>query len=114
MYSGFIVELAPVRALYKETSHPYTLGLLESLPKIDVGKRERLLPIRGLPPDLLLEPHHCPFAPRCRYVIDRCWEENPPLLPVAPNHTAACWRADELRDGLRILEYAEEEELVPA
>jgi oligopeptide transport system ATP-binding protein len=114
MYAGFIVELSPVRSLYKETSHPYTLGLLESLPKIDVGKRERLLPIRGLPPDLLQEPHHCPFAPRCRYVIDRCWQENPPLLPVAPNHTAACWRADEIHDGLRILEYAEQEELVPA
>lgn len=114
MYAGFIVEMAPVRALYKETSHPYALGLLESLPKIDVGKRERLLPIRGLPPDLLHKPDHCPFAPRCRYVIDRCWEENPPLLPVAPNHTAACWRADEIHDGLRILEYAEEEELVLA
>ncbi len=115
MYAGFIVELAPVRALYKETSHPYTLGLLESLPKVDLGKKERLLPIRGLPPDLLQKPDHCPFAPRCRYVIDRCWEENPPLMPVSPDHTSACWRADEIHDGLRITEYAEEEqELVPA
>jgi oligopeptide transport system ATP-binding protein len=98
MYSGFIVEAAPVHELYRDTSHPYTLGLLESLPKVDAREKQRLIPIEGLPPDLLKKPAHCPFAPRCRYVIDRCWEENPPLLPVAPNHGSACWRWEDVRD----------------
>lgn len=97
MYSGFIVELAPVADLYKKTSHPYTLGLLRSIPKIDARNRERLLSIEGLPPDLLRTPTHCPFAPRCDYAIDKCWEENPPLTPVGPNHGSACWRWEEIR-----------------
>jgi len=108
MYAGFIVELAPVRALYKETAHPYTVGLLESLPKIDAHRKERLIPIKGLPPDLLREPNYCPFAPRCRYNIDRCWEENPPLKSVNKEHTAACWRAEEIFNGLRIADYSKE------
>ena len=108
MYAGFIVELAPVRALYKETAHPYTVGLLESLPKIDAQRKERLIPIKGLPPDLLREPNFCPFAPRCRYNIERCWEENPPLLAVSKDHTSACWRAEELFNGLRIADYSKE------
>jgi oligopeptide transport system ATP-binding protein len=102
MYAGFIVENAPVRALYKETAHPYAVGLLESLPKIDARRKERLIPIKGLPPDLLKEPTRCPFAPRCPYNIERCWEENPPLKAVAPDHYAACWRAEEVHAGLRI------------
>ena len=86
MYAGFIVENSPVRALYKETAHPYTVGLLESLPKIDAKRKERLIPIKGLPPDLLKEPMRCPFAPRCPYNVERCWEENPPLRAIAPDH----------------------------
>jgi oligopeptide transport system ATP-binding protein len=104
MYAGFIVENAPVRALYKQTAHPYTVGLLDSLPKIDARRKERLIPIKGLPPDLLQEPKRCPFAPRCPYNIERCWVENPPLIPVAPEHASACWRAEELFNGLRIRE----------
>lgn len=100
MYAGFIVEAAPVLELYKRTSHPYTLGLLESLPKIDVREKKRLIPIKGLPPDLLQTATYCPFAPRCRYAIDKCWEENPPLEPVAPDHYSACWRAEEVRAGV--------------
>ncbi len=100
MYSGFIVEMASVHDLYKETSHPYTLGLLESLPKVDAKTKQRLIPIEGLPPDLLVEPKHCPFAPRCRYAVDRCLEENPPLKAVAPQHYSACWRwEDALQDS---------------
>ncbi len=101
MYAGFIVEMAPVRGIYKQTSHPYTLGLLESLPKVTAQEKQRLIPIEGLPPDLLKEPTHCPFAPRCRYAIDRCWQENPPLESIASNHFSACWRAQEIRDGVR-------------
>ncbi len=102
MYAGFIVELAPVRSLYKQTAHPYSVGLLESLPKIDARRKERLIPIKGLPPDLLREPTRCPFAPRCPYNVERCWVENPPLMAVAPDHYSACWRAEEVFDGLRI------------
>lgn len=97
MYSGFIVEMAPVHDLYRDTSHPYTLGLLESLPKIDAKSKTRLIPIHGLPPDLLREPTHCPFAPRCRYAVDHCWEENPPLKQVSPDHYSACWRWEDAR-----------------
>jgi len=96
MYSGFIIEMAPVRDIYKHTSHPYTLGLLESIPSIE-GTEEELIPISGLPPDLLKEPDHCPFAPRCRFVIDKCWEENPPLLQVSQDHLSACWRWEEVQ-----------------
>jgi oligopeptide transport system ATP-binding protein len=98
MYAGYIVELAPVRDLYKQPSHPYTLGLLESIPQLDQKEQNRLASIKGLPPDLLREPAHCPFAPRCPFVIDKCWEENPPLLLTAPNHTAACWRWEDVRE----------------
>jgi oligopeptide transport system ATP-binding protein len=97
MYSGFIVELAPVHGLYKDTSHPYTLGLLKSIPQLDAKERTRLFSIDGLPPDLLNAPTHCPFAPRCSFAIDKCWQENPPLFPVSPDHTAACWRWEEVR-----------------
>ena len=99
MYAGHVVEQAPVFELYKDTSHPYTLGLLQSLPQVDAKTKERLIPIEGLPPDLLQKPTYCPFAPRCRYVIDKCWQENPPLRPIAPDHFSACWRAEEIYDG---------------
>lgn len=92
MYAGYIVEMAEVHDLYKKRTHPYTLGLLESIPKLDQSKDSRLATIKGLPPDLLKEPETCPFAPRCPFVIEQCWQENPPLMPVGPNHTAACWR----------------------
>lgn len=108
MYAGFIVELAPVRDLYKNTAHPYTLGLLESLPKMESYKKERLICIHGLPPDLLQEPACCPFAPRCRFVINRCWEENPPMKTVGNDHFSACWRAERFFNGLRVDEYAGE------
>jgi len=100
MYAGFMVEVAPVRGIYRQTSHPYTLGLLESLPKVTSRERERLIPIEGLPPDLLRPPTHCPFAARCRYAIEKCWQENPPLDQVAPDHYSACWRAVDVRAGL--------------
>jgi len=99
MYAGFIVEMAPVRDIYKKTSHPYTLGLLESIPTI-AGADERLVPIKGTPPDLLQEATYCPFAPRCRFAIEQCWQENPPLMLAAPNHYSACWRWEEIRHQL--------------
>jgi peptide/nickel transport system ATP-binding protein len=98
MYAGHIVEMASVRDLYFKTSHPYTLGLLASIPSID-GKEERLVPINGSPPDLLQETQGCPFTPRCRFVIDRCRRENPPLVPIiSTDHFSACWNWEEVRN----------------
>jgi oligopeptide transport system ATP-binding protein len=91
MYAGFIIEEAPVKELYADPRHPYTLGLLLSLPRVDETKHRRLASIDGLPPDLLGLPKGCPFAPRCIYAVDRCWEENPKLELVSPGHKKACW-----------------------
>lgn len=91
MYSGFIVEEASVGDIYARPRHPYTLGLLRSIPRLDLGRQKRLVPIEGLPPDLLEPPTHCPFAPRCQFAFDKCWQENPPLESVGNNHRAACW-----------------------
>ncbi len=100
MYAGFIVEEALVDTLYEEPLHPYTHALLGALPRVDQAHHERLKSIPGAPPNLVVEPHGCPFAPRCEVVCERCRLENPPLLPVAPNHKIACWvdvRTGELR-----------------
>jgi oligopeptide transport system ATP-binding protein len=90
MYAGFIIEEAYVKDLYANPSHPYTVGLLNSLPRLDTEGRRRLADIPGLPPVLIEKPVGCPFAPRCPYVFDRC-AENPPLMEVALRHRAACW-----------------------
>ncbi len=91
MYAGFIIEAAPVKKLYGDPRHPYTMGLLGSVPRLDAPVKEKLTPIEGLPPDLIELPPGCPFAPRCEYVIDRCLEENPPLEYVDTDHSVACW-----------------------
>ncbi len=91
MYAGFIVEEAVVDDLYEDPRHPYTLALLAALPRADRRRDRRLKSIPGAPPNLLVEPHGCPFAPRCERVIDRCMNENPVLTQVAANHKIACW-----------------------
>ena len=91
MYSGFIVEEGLVNEIYAQPRHPYTLGLLRSIPRLDLGRQKRLVPIEGLPPDLLETPNRCPFAPRCEFAIEKCTQENPKLESVGPNHKSACW-----------------------
>jgi oligopeptide transport system ATP-binding protein len=91
MYAGYIIEEAHVKELYSDPEHPYTIGLLSSLPRMDETGQRRLVSIDGLPPVLYEKPNYCPFAPRCRFVRERCWQENPPLIEVAPEHFAACW-----------------------
>jgi oligopeptide transport system ATP-binding protein len=91
MYAGLIVEEAPSKELFGNPNHPYTLGLMSSLPRLDTGSRERLVSIEGRPPSLMRAPRSCPFAPRCKFVIDRCRKENPLLIPVEVNHWSACW-----------------------
>ncbi|RAQ45334.1 peptide ABC transporter ATP-binding protein [Arthrospira sp. O9.13F] len=91
MYAGQIVEEAPVNQLYKHPRHPYTMGLLKSLPRPDCDMGETLAAIPGTPPDLINYPQGCPFAPRCQYAIDRCFQEDPVLELVATHHQVACW-----------------------
>lgn len=90
MYAGCIVEEAPVKELYQNPRHPYTMGLLGSLPRLDAERPEKLNSIEGLPPDLINYPQGCPFYARCNYRIDICAHEAPPLKTVGVGHKAAC------------------------
>jgi oligopeptide/dipeptide ABC transporter ATP-binding protein len=113
MYAGFIIETAPTGELFAHPSHPYTVGLLHSIPRLDEESDEQLIPIEGRPPDMRRAPTGCPFAPRCAWRVDACWTENPGLRPLAeetrvvtsgPNatHRIACHNpptANEVRGG---------------
>ena len=100
MYGGYIIEEAPVNELFANPSHPYTIGLIGSLPRVDDAGQKRLTSVEGVPPLLLEKPRHCPFAPRCKWVMEKCWNENPVLETVAPEHRVACW-ADVKKEGPR-------------
>jgi peptide/nickel transport system ATP-binding protein len=91
MYAGYIVEQAPVDELYARPAHPYTRGLLNSLPRLDSKVRTKLEAIKGLPPNLTAPLLGCPFVPRCAYATDGCRIHNPPLAEVGPKHAVACW-----------------------
>jgi oligopeptide transport system ATP-binding protein len=91
MYAGRIVETAPARELYARPKHPYTLGLMQSAPRLDGDATKRLVPIEGQPPDLAALPVGCAFAPRCRYAQDRCRSERPELREVGERHQKACF-----------------------
>jgi oligopeptide transport system ATP-binding protein len=99
MYAGYIIERGTARDIFKNTRHPYTMGLLGSLPRLDEAPGTELIAIPGLPPDLLSLPEGCPFVFRCMYAIERCMEEMPPLEPTDEfNHTVACWRWKEIAE----------------
>ena len=91
MYAGFIVEEAEVDDLYDSPLHPYTLALLQALPRADRRREKNLKSIQGVPPNLLAEPRGCPFAPRCEFVQERCINENPLLAEIENKHKIACW-----------------------
>jgi len=91
MYAGYIVEEADVDTLYEDTRHPYTLALMAALPHAERRRLGRLKSIRGAPPNLLVKPAGCPFAPRCDFFQERCRLENPPLKQIAEGHSMACW-----------------------
>jgi oligopeptide/dipeptide ABC transporter ATP-binding protein len=95
MYAGRIIERASAAELYANPRHPYTLGLLRSVPRLDEPRRSRLAPIEGQPPDLTRLPAGCAFAPRCAYRVERC-AEAPPLESIGPGHLSACWEAARL------------------
>ncbi|UCH86880.1 MAG: ABC transporter ATP-binding protein, partial [Dehalococcoidia bacterium] len=91
MYAGKIVEAAVARELYGNPHHPYTLGLLKSVPRLDQARKEKLEPIEGFPPDLIHMPEGCAFQPRCKFAVQKCENMKPPLLQVAGEHYSACW-----------------------
>jgi oligopeptide transport system ATP-binding protein len=95
MYAGRIIEEGDVHELYAKPAHPYTLGLLESIPRLD-EKGQQLRTIRGLPPSLLKIPSGCPFHPRCPMAQPICPEKVPPLLQLGPTRASACHFAEEL------------------
>ncbi len=91
MYAGKIVERASARDLYADPRHPYTVGLLASVPRLDQAVREKLIPIEGQPPDLIHPPSGCSFHPRCRFAEEKCRADSPPFREAADQHYTACW-----------------------
>ncbi len=96
MYAGHIVETGTTEEIFANPRHPYTVGLLKSIPRLDATRKEKLEPIRGMPPDLIDLPDMCPFVPRCNYAREKCEQQNPPLLEVGPGHFSACWFWEEV------------------
>ena len=91
MYGGMFMEVGPAELLFARPRHPYTLGLLQSVPRLDASRHERLTPIEGAPRDMLTAPKACPFQPRCRYEVERSRQEVPQLMEVEPGHLVACF-----------------------
>ncbi len=101
MYAGKIIEQGSAIQIYHQPSHPYTLGLLRSVPRLDRPRQAKLEPIEGQPPDLTRLGAGCAFRPRCRFAIDRCAREIPALEAVGEGHTSACWRRDDIAQELK-------------
>jgi oligopeptide transport system ATP-binding protein len=97
MYAGNIIESGVVKDIYGNPHHPYTVGLLGSVPRLHHVEGVKLFSIRGEPLDLLVMPEGCPFVPRCDYVTERCRHEAPPLEPAEPGHLVACWEKERVR-----------------
>jgi len=91
MYAGRIVEQGPATEVYAHPQHPYTIGLLASVPRLDKPRKERLVPIEGQPPNLISLPPGCSFLPRCSYRMEICSKERPELRQVGDSHFTACW-----------------------
>jgi oligopeptide/dipeptide ABC transporter ATP-binding protein len=91
MYAGRIVEQGETRQIFKNPQHPYTWSLLRSIPRLDQVRHDKLLTIAGMPPDMSNPPPGCKFHPRCRFRVDRCHEEEPPLEEVDTGQSARCW-----------------------
>jgi len=96
MYAGKVIERGEAREIYANPRHPYTVGLLRSVPRLDLPRRAKLDPIEGQPPDLINLPPGCAFRERCRWAIDKCATDTPELVETSDGHLSACFRADEL------------------
>ena len=91
MYAGKMVEQGPVDDIFYQPGHPYTMGLLRSMPRVDAESYERLIPIEGTPVDMLNPPEGCPFAPRCEHAMKICLQKMPPYVELGNQHRSACW-----------------------
>ncbi|HVM16180.1 MAG TPA: ABC transporter ATP-binding protein [Gaiellaceae bacterium] len=98
MYAGLFVETGSAEQLFARPRHPYTLGLLQSVPRLDSARRQRLQPIEGAPPNLLRPPSICPFAPRCRFEVEESRQEVPPLAEIEAGHHVACFNPVPLEE----------------
>jgi oligopeptide/dipeptide ABC transporter ATP-binding protein len=96
MYAGRIIERGDAREIYHNPKHPYTLGLLRSVPRLDQPRGERLIPIDGQPPDLTRLDDGCAFRPRCTFATERCGKEKPPLEDLGDGHLSACWEKEHV------------------
>jgi oligopeptide/dipeptide ABC transporter ATP-binding protein len=96
MYAGRIIESGTAAQIYADPRHPYTLGLLRSVPRLDEPMRAKLDPIEGQPPDLTRLPPGCAFAPRCAFRVDRCREAPALAASGEPGHMSACWESERL------------------
>lgn len=94
MYAGMMIETGSVSEIFNNARHPYTWGLLDSIPQTDLGEKKRLIPIEGSPPDLFSPPKGCPFAPRCKYTMEICMDQMPDTFEVGPKHYSKCWLND--------------------
>lgn len=94
MYAGMVIESGTVHEIFENPKHPYTLGLLQSVPRLEVLGKERLVPIGGAPPDLFSPPKGCPFAARCPYTMEVCMDYMPKIDPISETHTVSCWLND--------------------
>ncbi len=101
MYGGIIIEQGDKKDIFYRTRHPYTLGLLESIPNLVRAEKERLNPIDGQPPDLLNPPKGCPFFQRCKYSMIVCKDSLPPLYEISKGHSAACWLNDPMAPEIK-------------
>jgi oligopeptide transport system ATP-binding protein len=106
MYAGMFMETGSAEQLFGTPRHPYTLGLLQSVPRLDMGKRARLHPIEGAPPNMLRAPTACPFQPRCRFEVDLSSREVPALVQIEPGHKVACFNPVPLDEWDRSREAA--------
>jgi oligopeptide transport system ATP-binding protein len=95
MYGGMIMEKGSINDIFYNPQHPYTKGLHQSIPKDVVGRKERLVPIEGSPPDLMNPPTGCPFSPRCKHAMEICLEEPAPLFKISETQSSACWLQHE-------------------
>ena len=101
MYAGKIIERGTARDIYGSPRHPYTLGLLKSVPRLDEPRRMKLDPIEGQPPDLIGLPPGCSFRDRCLFAVEKCATDIPPLMDIVDGHSAACWEWQKLEEQAR-------------
>jgi len=97
MYAGKIIERGNAIDIYANPKHPYTLGLIKSVPRLDQAKGDKLQPIEGMPPDLISLPEGCSFRARCKFAVDKCATDIPSLISVGDEHLAACWESDRVK-----------------